>query len=586
MPRHSPKSPNLRRRPLPEGYTASPQSRSSDDQGAQFFDVITRLEDQPEIRKELEVYCAGPWVEWAEAEKPRRRSIRVYQHFFEIAQRLMQSGGGEFIELIWGIGLARWNRGPESIEIPMISCGVEIEIADQAGADITIRPRTDPARVELRPFEKLAPDKLALAEDAARKCLESLNKLDPEGISPFKPETFEPILKICGGQLDPEGQYLPDHTHLPPTTPVPPPRGDFLTVTDHYTIYARRRSTNSILRDIEQLQTHLSATEGDPIKLEGAARTLVMGPSDEIVDYYEPLQDTLGESPLGAETGSDDADHGDLFFPKAFNDDQIEIIRRLDKSEGLVVQGPPGTGKTHTIANIVSHMLATGKRVLVVSHGETALRVIREQLPDGVRDLAISITTSDRDGLKQIEKAIAVMLEVVNYISANPNQQRRIIHNLEKEILELRASIKINDKKTAQIVAHHLSSIPGSTQTPYEVARHVVDGSQRFSWFEDRPNQSFADTGIADAPMSSLASARKIVGNDLRYLNDAFPSPANLPAPDTVASWHQDLIEAQNLKAQNTELEPTTRRIIAKLGLDETTQLVSELVGFASGSPP
>ena len=53
---------------------------------------------------------------------------------------------------------------------------------------------------------------------------------------------------------------------------------------------------------------------------------------------------------------------------------------------------PPGTGKTHTIANIINHMLATGRRVLVVSHGETALRVIQEQLPEGVRDLAISVT--------------------------------------------------------------------------------------------------------------------------------------------------------------------------------------------------
>ena len=56
------------------------------------------------------------------------------------------------------------------------------------------------------------------------------------------------------------------------------------------------------------------------------------------------------------------------------------------------MQGPPGTRKTHTIANIISHMLATGRRVLVVSQGETALRVIQEQLPEGVRDLAISVT--------------------------------------------------------------------------------------------------------------------------------------------------------------------------------------------------
>ena len=67
---------------------------------------------------------------------------------------------------------------------------------------------------------------------------------------------------------------------------------------------------------------------------------------------------------------------GDLFFPKPFNDEQVEIVRRLEVNDGVVVQGPPGTGKTHTISNIICHYLALGRRVLVVSHGEAALSVM------------------------------------------------------------------------------------------------------------------------------------------------------------------------------------------------------------------
>jgi len=33
------------------------------------------------------------------------------------------------------------------------------------------------------------------------------------------------------------------------------------------------------------------------------------------------------------------------FFPKAFNDSQVQIIDRLEENDGVVVQGPPGTGK-------------------------------------------------------------------------------------------------------------------------------------------------------------------------------------------------------------------------------------------------
>jgi len=124
-----------------------------------------------------------------------------------------------------------------------------------------------------------------------------------------------------------------------------------------------------------------------------------MGPAEGIGVVYQPLGDKIGAADpagFGDEVETIDPEHGDLFFPKPFNDDQVQIIRRLEKSDGLVVQGPLNR-KTHTIANIISHMLATGRRVLVVSHGETALRVIRDQLPEGVRDLTISVAGSDRE---------------------------------------------------------------------------------------------------------------------------------------------------------------------------------------------
>jgi hypothetical protein len=71
-----------------------------------------------------------------------------------------------------------------------------------------------------------------------------------------------------------------------------------------------------------------------------------------------------------------------------FSDKQVEIVRRLQENDGVVVQGPPSTGKTHTISNIICHYLTLGRRVLVVSHGEPAPSVLRDQLPPEGRDLA------------------------------------------------------------------------------------------------------------------------------------------------------------------------------------------------------
>lgn len=568
----------------PEDSALSVKAAKKDDPSGIFFDVILRLEDRPALREAIDIYCAEPWAEWAEQEKPRRRSIAIYQRLFEVAQRLLQSGGNESVELIWGIGIARWCRPEDEIDIPMIERGVEIEIADQSNALITIRPRTTSARVELRPFEKLAAERLMLAEDAARRCLRSIETAEGEGVSPFRAETFEPILKICGSQLDPEGRYLPDHRALAANEAVPPAEGDMLTVTDRYALFARRRSSNSVLRDIENFKNVLDPSKSEPVILDGATRTLVMGPTDGLGDMYQPLGDKIGMiNPAGGGSAAEpvDHEHGDLFFPKPFNDDQVQIIRRLEKSDGLVVQGPPGTGKTHTIANIVSHMLATGRRVLVVSHGETALSVIRDQLPEGVRDLAISVTTSEREGLKQVEKAIGLMLGIVNDVGGNHVRQHNLIRNLETSIVKSRKRLAEIDANLADIAATHLSNVPGGSEKPYEVAKRLMMDRPLHEWFTDSPDCPFGDTDVGDETMVALIVARKMIGSNLSFLNERLPSPANLPDASTLLGWHRDLVTARSLTDAITASEPLTRRIIARIGLDEAEILASSLKGFA-----
>ena len=490
------------------------------------FDIMLRLEDRPAIRVALDQYCAGAWAKWAETERPRRRAIAIYQRVFEIAQRLLQMGGTESVELIWGIGLSRWNKGGELIDLPMIECGVEIEIAETGNAEIAIRPRSGVSRVDLRPFERLAGPRFVQAEDAARRCLRSLEGPDSEGVSPFRPETYEPILKTCGSQLDPEGRYLPDHKTLAATEPVPEAEAGFLTVSDRCVIYARRRSNNSVLQDIDRLRQKVNGDDGKAPKVQGAARTLVLGPGDGIDETFKPLGNTLGGiDTSGLESAQPtDPDHGDLFFPKPFNDEQVEIIRRLENSDGLVVQGPPGTGKTHTIANIVSHMLATGRKVLVVSHGETALRVIQDQLPPGVRDLAISVTTSEREGMKQVEKAIGLMLGIVNAVDTNRAKQIQLIADLEARIVVNRKRSTLIDKELEGIAARHLTPLPGSKELPFAAAKRLMDDKGRFDWFADRPAKTFADSDVMRNEIDALLTARKAVKGDIKYIGEKLPT--------------------------------------------------------------
>ena len=91
-------------------------------------------------------------------------------------------------------------------------------------------------------------------------------------------------------------------------------------------------------------------------------------------------------------------------LPLPSNEDQERIIRQLARARGVTVQGPPGTGKTHTIANLVSHLVAHGKRVLVTAQNEQALSVLQDKIPTELRDLSVAVLGSTPQAMDQLNR--------------------------------------------------------------------------------------------------------------------------------------------------------------------------------------
>src|SRR5690606_2790295 len=75
------------------------------------------------------------------------------------------------------------------------------------------------------------------------------------------------------------------------------------------------------------------------------------------------------------------------------------------------VQGPPGTGKSHSIANLISALLAQGHRVLVTSQKAQALRVLRDKLPDDIAELCVSMTDLARGGSAELDRSVNALSE-------------------------------------------------------------------------------------------------------------------------------------------------------------------------------
>jgi hypothetical protein len=63
-----------------------------------------------------------------------------------------------------------------------------------------------------------------------------------------------------------------------------------------------------------------------------------------------------------------------------FDNSQLDALEHVINGNSLVIKGPPGTGKSQTIANIMTTLVAQGKKVLFVSEKKQAGQVIYNRL--------------------------------------------------------------------------------------------------------------------------------------------------------------------------------------------------------------
>ena len=71
---------------------------------------------------------------------------------------------------------------------------------------------------------------------------------------------------------------------------------------------------------------------------------------------------------------------------------QHMAINRVLGGESLVIQGPPGTGKSQTIANLITALIASGKRVLFVAEKRAAIEAVTKRLDQaGLSELVMDM---------------------------------------------------------------------------------------------------------------------------------------------------------------------------------------------------
>ncbi|HEY9311752.1 AAA domain-containing protein [Williamsia sp.] len=229
--------------------------------------------------------------------------------------------------------------------------------------------------------------------------------------------------------------------------------------------------------------------------------------SAPLLDYYESmiaaLRDESNDIPVGlaqlvepveaeerirrlGATGAMSAEEliEDALYPLPSNVEQRDILAQLGLDSGVVVEGPPGTGKTHTIANLMTALLAKGQRVLVVSEKAQALHVLRDKLPLEVQQLAVSITDVTKDGSQSLidsVEAIAnrkgsfqsrVATSEIKNLRSKRDQARSKREQILREIWQLRES---ETEKHEWVAAGYSGTAAG-------IVRQCNDVAAQYEW--------------------------------------------------------------------------------------------------------
>ena len=241
---------------------------------------------------------------------------------------------------------------------------------------------------------------------------------------------------------------------------------------------------------------------------------------------------------------------------------QHEAINRVLGGESLVIQGPPGTGKSQTIANLITALIARGKRVLFVAEKRAAIEAVTKRLEIvGLSDLVMDMhggVTSRRDFARSLNESL-------EHVATIPESDHSSLHwRLQERRDALIANVAALHeprepwKLPLYDMRQRFFAIPESAQTRLRISTKAaraldIEGFERLAseireWVElgghqlveDHPEWSHSTITATKEARQAFELVCDLADNRLPAARDALFTildEIQLPRPETVAEW-------------------------------------------------
>ena len=525
---------------------------------------VRRLEDNPEMQNAWLEYLAK-WEPWAQ-EMRRWQEVQVVYEDVDFMRRRLEEAEERY-ELVLAMGLLQWRDSTgATVRRHLLTAPAEISL-DAARGVLTVGPAAsfEKFRIEL--------DMLELQNQPRLEGAGLDDRLEELDIQAWDRGKVGDILRVIANRASPDAQV--DESTLRPLE-----RTDetFRVVYTPALVLRERRPTAYD----ELIGGLLKISEGD-------SSPPTTGPWAHFVREGEPSSDP-DDGPPHDDFGSGDAD-GRLYFPLPTNEEQRRIASSLRAQPCVLVKGPPGTGKSHTIANLICHLLASGERVLVTAQAPKALNVLRDLLPGDIRNLCVTALGSTRDDQQLLGDSVRGILSRKNEWKGEKWAQEKIAE-LEHQLRQLedrRAQVE-RDLREGREAETHSHTLLGDYQgTAAQIARRVEVDRETYDWFPELADDHSRHQ-LQPAEIALLADVHCQLTEE--RLSELSLDVGNVPLPDPEA-FRQAIAKLEVAKraaeAARTGLPQEkleALQTLSDVSLDTCRTFLNDLGGCAARANP
>lgn len=383
--------------------------------------------------------------------KVNKKCRRLYDQFLKLYLELKKTEKN--LEIVWGHGLIVWKFHGHKIVHPILTTKMKLNFDDKNEA-FTLVP-SGKTIMETGIFEGLDIPNLT-------GILQVENKLKDLTLDPRNIDYTERILREVAAYLSADGRVEKESINTDKVlslleSPI---------IYDTPVILIRKNNMRLWQGEISNIISEIDKGCRIPETIRALVEDTKIEENEKDLEEWKDVR-------------------RDVFFPLSANYEQKELIKRISDNYGVVVQGAPGTGKSHTIVNLMCHLLAHGKRVLVTSQSENTLKVLTDKIPEQIKPLCLSVLGNDANSLEDLNESVK---KIIDNMSADSNRLYDEVENLKRELQLCRRNqnlLCMKFKEVQRIENQNIKFGNGECKI-IDIAKWVKENEYKCSWVQDQ----------------------------------------------------------------------------------------------------